>query len=375
VTLDPNRVRTHAVRQTLFAPTTLRRAIARLGFVQADPIRAPARAQDLILRLRVAGYRAGDLERRYPALNIEEGFLYAYGFLLRPLWQLRHPPNRARLTAFERRMLAAVEEIGAVHPQDLKKQFGNTRAVNAWGGYSARTKLALERLHARGLVRVARREQGIRVYEPCPPPSDLPPASEVFRALVFAVLALLAPAPERSLSAVLAYLRHRLRYALPTRRVLHALLETGELESGTLDGVRYYWPTSTSRTPRESTSGERLHFLAPFDPLVWDRRRFEQLYGWAYRFEAYTPVHKRVRGYYAMPLLWRDEVIGWGNVKRAGAGIDAELGFVSARPRERAFERGLEAELEHMRAFLLKDTSEGDSVALPRTAKSAAKRA
>jgi hypothetical protein len=56
-----------AVARTLFRPTTLSRAIDKLGFVQADPIRAPARAQDLILRHRVAGYRAGDLERRYRA--------------------------------------------------------------------------------------------------------------------------------------------------------------------------------------------------------------------------------------------------------------------------------------------------------------------
>jgi hypothetical protein len=47
---------------------------------------------------------------------------------------------------------------------------------------------------------------------------------------------------------------------------------------------------------------------------VWDRRRFEHLWGWAYRFEAYTPAPKRVRGYYALPLLWRDRVIGWGNL-------------------------------------------------------------
>ena len=48
------------------------RAIAKLGFVQADPIRSPARAQDLILRHRVTGYRAGDLERRYPRLDVEQ---------------------------------------------------------------------------------------------------------------------------------------------------------------------------------------------------------------------------------------------------------------------------------------------------------------
>src|SRR5262249_12324777 len=61
-------IRSFAVARSLFAPTTLERAIGRLGFVQADPIRAPARAQDLTLRHRVRNYRSGDLERRYPQL-------------------------------------------------------------------------------------------------------------------------------------------------------------------------------------------------------------------------------------------------------------------------------------------------------------------
>jgi len=58
-----------AVANSLFPPTTLKRAVHKLGFVQADPIRAPA-AQDLVLRHRVKGYRAGDLERRYETLGI-----------------------------------------------------------------------------------------------------------------------------------------------------------------------------------------------------------------------------------------------------------------------------------------------------------------
>ena len=62
-------LRRYAIARSLFKPTTLARAIEKLGFVQADPIRAPARAQDLTLRHRVAGYRAGDLERRYPKLR------------------------------------------------------------------------------------------------------------------------------------------------------------------------------------------------------------------------------------------------------------------------------------------------------------------
>ena len=67
-------LRRAAAARTFFPPTTLPRALDRLGFVQADPIRAPARAQDLVLRHRVAGYRAGDLERRYEELGVEEDF-------------------------------------------------------------------------------------------------------------------------------------------------------------------------------------------------------------------------------------------------------------------------------------------------------------
>src|SRR6266498_1215319 len=68
ITLDD--LRRFAVAHSLFPPTTLKRALHRLGFVQADPIRAPARAQDLTLRHRVRDYRAGDLERRYVELGL-----------------------------------------------------------------------------------------------------------------------------------------------------------------------------------------------------------------------------------------------------------------------------------------------------------------
>src|SRR3954464_8221519 len=89
ITLDE--LRRFAVSQSLFTPTTLKRALHRLGFVQADPIRAPARAQDLTLRHRVRNYRAGDLERRYPSLGVEEDCLVNYGFLPREHLALMHP--------------------------------------------------------------------------------------------------------------------------------------------------------------------------------------------------------------------------------------------------------------------------------------------
>src|ERR1043166_905541 len=89
ITLDD--LRRFAVARSFFKPTTLKRALQRMGFVQADPIRAPARAQDLILRQRVKDYRAGDLERRYATLDIEEDFFVIYGFVTRSLYALMHP--------------------------------------------------------------------------------------------------------------------------------------------------------------------------------------------------------------------------------------------------------------------------------------------
>src|SRR5690242_15121216 len=92
-------LRRHAVAQSMFTPTALKRAVHRMGFVQADPIRAPARAQDLVLRHRVKGYRAGDLERRYAALDIKEDWFLNYGFVTPSIQALMHPRTAARVPA------------------------------------------------------------------------------------------------------------------------------------------------------------------------------------------------------------------------------------------------------------------------------------
>ena len=98
---------------------------------------------------------------------------------------------------------------------------------------------------------------------------------------------------------------------------------------------------------------DTVRLLAPFDPLVWDRHRFELLWDWTYRFEAYTPQPKRKFGYYALPLLWRDRVVGWGNVSVKSSELQSTFGYIqSLPPRDRRFKRELDAELHRMRAFL-----------------------
>ena len=133
-TLDD--LRRYAVARTLFKPTTLPRAIQRLGFVQADPIRAPARAQDLTLRHRVKDYRAGDLERHYAKLNIEEDCLVNYGFLPREHLALMHPrePTKRPWDATTQRkaadVLAFVRARGEAHPREVDAHFAHGRVTN-----------------------------------------------------------------------------------------------------------------------------------------------------------------------------------------------------------------------------------------------------
>jgi uncharacterized protein YcaQ len=360
-----NDLRRFAVARSLFPPTTLRRAMTRMGFVQADPIRAPARAQDLILRHRVKAlrktsssraedYRAGDLERHYESLGIEEDFFVNYGFVTGALQALMHPrpDSRAQRTR-EQLLLDFVEQRGAVHPREVEEHFAHGTVRNYWGGSSHATTHMLDALHYRGKLRVARREKGIRVYRTHQHeavPLDGAARRARIDALVDVVVNLYAPLPGASLS----YYVRRLRYAVPQweKEITGALSRARErLAQARVDGVDWFWPNEEN--PRRALAPETVRLLAPFDPVVHDRSRFELLWGWVYRFEAYTPLPKRKLGYYALPLLWRDRVIGWGNLAVRDGDLKSELGYVAGKPpRDRMFKRELEAELERMRLFL-----------------------
>ena len=146
-----------------------------------------------------------------------------------------------------------------------------------------------------------------------------------------------APLPARSLSELVSHLRQR-RAAVGRRRGAprwRAPKQRLPIGAGRRDRLVLAGGENPASTRHAAPDAVRL--LAPFDPVVWDRRRFELLWGWAYRFEAYTPAPERVRGYYALPLLWRDQVIGWGNLALERDGrLQAELGYVDGQRAARA---------------------------------------
>lgn len=360
-TLDD--LRRHAIARSLFRATTLRKAVTRLRFVQADPIRAPARAQDLTLFQRVIDYRVGDLERRYPKLALEEDTFVNYGFVTRDLQALMHPRAARRAWtkarwAQARAVQAFVRERGVVHPRDVDAQFGLGKVTNWFGGSSNASTQLLDGMHYRGLLRVARREGGTRCYAAVDlharEPSEQPQAA--IDALLDAAVAKYAPLPARTLGWLASAVAGQAApqwHATRAKALARAKLR---LAHATIDGVDWYWPASENPSSKRHRVEERVRLLAPFDPLVWDRLRFELLWGWAYRFEAYTPPAKRKLGYYALPLSWRDAVIGWANLAIDDGQLVPSLGYVAGKPpREPAFRRALDEELARMADFLRVD--------------------
>jgi hypothetical protein len=319
-------------------------------------MRAPARAQDLILAHRVKGYRAGELERRYPRLAIEEAFFVNYGFMPREILALLHPRGAsgwdARMQARAQDVLDFVRQHGRTYAKDIQAHFDHGR-IRRWGADLNVSNHLLEGLHHRGLLRVARREGGTRVYEIIdhPPQND---SSETRRAraeqLLDMVVQLYAPLP----AASLRYLCTLLRYGVPHLAVeVRQVLERAKSRyaHAQVDGLLWFWPYSENPMAAHKVD-HRLRFLAPFDPVVWDRRRFQLFWGWEYKLEAYVPAHKRRMGHYAMPMQWGEQMLGWANLKVVDGRLQHELGFAGPRPRGSSFQLALDEALQQMREFL-----------------------
>jgi uncharacterized protein YcaQ len=356
-TLRLDDLRRHAVARSLFAPSSLGEAVQRLGgFVQADPLRAPARAQDLTLRHRVRGYRAGDLERRYPRSALQEDFFINYGFVTPELRALMHPRHARRVWDATRQrqareVLAVVAELGEAHPAAVDAALGHGKVKNWFGGDSRLSTELLDGLHYRGQLNVLRRDKGTRVYGLAEAWASPPDPQAAMDAMADALVQKYAPLPAASLSQLIGMLYGAAYQWVDLRKATLARAKA-RLATARVDGTDWYWPADEDPT-RGWRIPARVRLLAPFDPVVWDRRRFELLWGWAYRFEAYTPAAKRVRGHYALPLLWRDHVVGWGNLQWRQGALQAELGYVAGHPpRDPEFAEALADELARFQAFM-----------------------
>ena len=212
------------------------------------------------------------------------------------------------------------------------QSWGNTNTLNA-------STALLDGMHYRGLLRVVRRDTGTRVYEAIAhaPADDAPAARhERARQLLLRIVDKYAPLP----SASLGYLAQLLQYGAPhlQGRDAHAAGRTARQPAAGAHRRRHLAvdPGEDPAAGKWRVDPERARLLAPFDPVVWDRRRFELLWGWAYKFEAYTPAAKRTMGHYALPLLLRRPGRGLGQRdagRQGAAGGARRLRRQGAEPR------------------------------------------
>lgn len=359
-------LRAHAVSRSLEPAADLAAALARLRFVQLDPIRAPARAVDLILRQRVPGYRTGDLDRSYSQLPLAEDYLHVYGVMTVATRALLHPRGRPHSLYIERehprlpaRVLAHVAAHGETHPRSVAATLGRIQVRSGWGGISSATTRALEALHYRGKLHVVRRERGIKVYAVAAPVAAPRPPAVRARELMLLLLDLYAPLPEVSFRQLVRMITPSSVSVALRERTLSALRTGVEVARQEVDGAIWLMPAGE---PLRDEIPDEVRLLAPFDPVVWDRTRFDAFWGWEYRLEAYTPPTKRRFGYYALPLLWRDDVIGWANARVEVGTLRVETQYVAAPPRAAVFRKALAAECERLRDCVGADALELTSV-------------
>jgi uncharacterized protein YcaQ len=319
--------------------------LRRLGAVQLDTISVLARSHELVAYARLGPVPRGRIERAYWHPRTPAAFEYwSHAACVLPLEEWPYYAFRRRaLRSRGRRWHQSIDRVCSEVLARLKAegplnatQLGGAKAGGPWWDWSE-TKIAVEWLLDVGDVLCVRRDGWRRVYD-LPErvlPRELldadPPDGEC--------LAHLAGVAARALGAatradLIDY--HRLR-DLTDGKAMHAdhvdeaaiaagltpvTIETpGKVTPGWAD------PAALARAP---AGRHRVTLLSPFDPLIWDRKRTQRMFGFEHSLEAYVPKARRVHGYFAMPLLARGRLVGRVDPVRRGQTLVArQISLVS----------------------------------------------
>jgi uncharacterized protein len=263
--------------------TSVLDTVRRIGYLQIDPISTVAPPQHLVLWSRLGPYDRAELDR----LLWEERKLFEWGAFIRPIedlplirarmrrrrtkytWERRGTEFLQKNAAYKRYVLAELERRGPLLSRELDDDSVRTWKSHGWYG-TRNTSVMLDILHGRGVVAIVGRRNGQRLW-------DL--AERWYPETGTVTL--------REAEKVLAERRFRAQ------------------------GVRLT-PKGWEAHPdaEDGPVPDRATLLSPFDRLIHDRDRAEALFDFRYRLEMYVPKAKREYGYYVLPLLVGDEIVG-----------------------------------------------------------------
>ncbi|MEH3023854.1 MAG: winged helix DNA-binding domain-containing protein [Pseudomonas oryzihabitans] len=346
-------------------PAALYRQAARLNVLQIDSVNALVRSHYLPLFSRLGRYTFTDFDAlawgQGRKRRLYECWAHEASLVPAEVWaELRWRRDQARqgigiyrqLARFAveqphvvAQTLAAVVQRGALGAGSLAKRVDQ---AGPWWDWSP-GKLALEWLFAAGEVTVAGRRGFERLY-------DLPE-----RVLPAEILAAPAPTPEAARQALLLRSARALGVASEVQLRDYFRLSPGEArqgiaelqEEGSLQQIQVQgWtrPAYVADPPSPGRPVRAAALLSPFDSLVWERERTEQLFGFRYRLEIYTPAPKRVYGYYVLPFLYRERLAARVDLRAERAQSRLAVHAVHLEPKG-LDEEGLDALAGQLRAL------------------------
>lgn len=293
-------------------PAAVQAAVEHLGYVQIDTINVIERAHHHILWSRIPAYRRGDLRTAQSVeRSVFEYWTHAlayvptrdFRFFLPAMKARRADPGasfRSVTPADLRRTVARVRRDGALSIRDFDD--ARVEKDHAWASRKPSTRALRLAFHA-GLLTVAARAGMLKTFELTERHFgwDRPPRPATERQILEYRL-------DRALHAQGVVSLASICYMdAPRKAAMEALIDTRvrrrSLVPVALEGVKApFWtiPEIAEAPPPEPSA---IHLLSPFDPLVIQRRRLREFFGYDHRFEAYVPREKRVHGYFALPVL------------------------------------------------------------------------
>jgi len=310
-------------------PESVLAVVDRLGSLQFDPISVAGRNHDLVLQARVAGYRRELTdELLYGRRLLFEAYNKALNLLpvselpyYRITWQANADGRAGELLQSQRaladRILAEITAEGPRSSTDFERE----AAIDWWWGPTTAVRAVLEAFSVSGVLGLARRDGNRRYFDlterlyPADLLAERVPERDQLRHKVLSRYrghGLLGATGSGELwpGTGSASLRSELR---------RELIEAGELVDVRVEGVRGERYVVAAELPlleraRDGVAGAAASpgcsFIAPLDPLLWDRGLLEPLYHFEYRWEVYTPAAKRRWGYYVLPILFGDRLVG-----------------------------------------------------------------
>ncbi|MEY4338664.1 MAG: hypothetical protein RLZ14_514 [Actinomycetota bacterium] len=289
-----------------------------MGLVQIDSVNVLVRSQELPLFARLGPHPRSLIADATAAGELFEYWVHEachvpteHHHLHR--WQMQKDHKWSRYWDLQERRPGYVDEVrrrievdGPVVAGDLSERVGKKGQWWDWDD----AKVALEHLFWKGEVTATRRASDFaRLYDlthrVLPAQVLARPAADEREARK-ELLALAAR--HHGVGTAADLVDYHRQKATPCAPLLAELVDDGELVSVQVEG--WTKPAYLHRDARRPRRVDACALLSPFDPVCWFRDRTERLFGFHYRIEIYTPAPKRVYGYYVLPVLWGDSLVG-----------------------------------------------------------------